>query len=147
MAIEQVMALKTDVIAILATGGGKTMIALIPTLLDGDVSIFVLPLISLITDYKRKLDAMGVAYEIFDGTLTPFNHSTNIILVSVDRCHSGAWRECILELCEYREVTRMFFDEAHLALTAINFRPALVELSKLRFIRMQFILLTATCPP
>ncbi|KAF9439426.1 hypothetical protein P691DRAFT_640134, partial [Macrolepiota fuliginosa MF-IS2] len=55
-----------DVVAILPTGGGKTMVPLISALLHPhSVSIFVLPFVSLVHDYERRLDSYGIGYTVF----------------------------------------------------------------------------------
>ena len=46
-----------DGLILMKTGSGKTMVALIPTVLDKKrITVLILPLKSLITDYKAKLD-------------------------------------------------------------------------------------------
>lgn len=123
------------------------MVALIPTLMDSDVSIIVAPLNSLITDYKRKLNAMQISFDHYTSKTEYLRSDVNIILVSVDMARTVGWKQKITELNARRDVTRLFFDEAHLVLVAAEYRPALTKLYELRIFDMQFILLTATAPP
>ena len=52
-AMAAVLERQTDVIVILPTGGGKSMLAIIPSLLEvNTTTVLVLPLNSLITDYE-----------------------------------------------------------------------------------------------
>jgi superfamily II DNA helicase RecQ len=147
-ATRAVQALITDVMVIMSTGGGKTMVPLIPTLVDGDITVFVLPLNSLIVDYKRKLKDMGVVFDHFDGTVPNIRPDAQVVLVSVDRAQTQKWYNALSALeATTGSVTRMVFDEAHLALTENDFRKTFTELSSLRSFRMQFVLLTGTCPP
>jgi superfamily II DNA helicase RecQ len=146
-AIKQVLKMSNDILLIMATGGGKTMVAIIPTLMDGNVSVIVLPLNSLITDYKRKFDAMGIKYDHYTSSTRTLRQDVHFILVSADMAMTASWKQCILDLNDHVEVTRLFFDEAHLPLLNRNFRAALSHLSDLRLFSMQFILLTGTAPP
>jgi superfamily II DNA helicase RecQ len=139
-----------DIIAIMATGAGKTMIALIPALLEerrSFVTVIVLPLRSLMTDYKRKLHDMSIGYEEFLGqTSARINGHHNIILVSADAAKSQHWITCLADLNERRRVRRIVFDELHLALTSSNFRPSLRDMDTLRSLDTQIIGLSGTIP-
>ncbi|KAF8803079.1 hypothetical protein BYT27DRAFT_7260412 [Phlegmacium glaucopus] len=146
-AIKEVLKMSDDILLVMATGGGKTMVAIIPTLIDGNVSVIVLPLNSLITDYKRKFDAMGILYDHYTSSTKALKQNVHFIFVSADMAKTASWKQCILDLNDHVEVTRLFFDEAHLPLLSNDFRAALNHLSDLRVLPMQFILLTATAPP
>ena len=59
---------KTDVMAMLKTSGGKSMLATIPTLMSTNTgTVVVLPLKSLVTDWRRKLDSMEIVYQEYQG--------------------------------------------------------------------------------
>lgn len=146
-AIHEVILLRNDMLVVMATGSGKTMVALIPTLMDGDVSVIVLPLNSLITDYKRKLEAMDVPYDHYTSSTRSLKQDINIVLVSADLAQTSGWRQAISNLNEAHDVTRLFFDEAHMPLSGQDFRKALNDLHRLRHLEVQFILLSGTVPP
>jgi superfamily II DNA helicase RecQ len=116
--------MSNDILLIMATGGGKTMVAMIPTLIDGNVSVIVLPLNLLITDYKRKFDIMGIKYDHYTSNTKALKQDVNFIFVSADMAKTTCWKECILDLNDRVEVTRLFFDEAHLPLLNHDFRAA-----------------------
>lgn len=146
-AIREVLKMTNDILLVMATGGGKTMVAIIPTLIDGDVSVIVLPLNSLITDYKRKFDSMGIKYDHYTSDTIALRQDVHFIFVSADMAKTSSWKQCILNLNDHVDVTRLFFDEAHLPLLNHDFRGALNNLSDLRVLSMQFVLLTGTAPP
>ena len=53
-AMMAVLQRETDVVAILPTGGGKSMLAIVPSLLETHMAtVLVVPLNSLIMDYER----------------------------------------------------------------------------------------------
>ncbi|KAI5980627.1 P-loop containing nucleoside triphosphate hydrolase protein, partial [Pisolithus albus] len=136
----------TDVIALLKTGGGKSMLAIIPALLNPLEGIVVtLPLKSLMDDWKRRLTDLGIPYQEY--THGPLKTDTNVILVSADRSMLPGWTQALAEVNEVMKVTRLVFDEAHLTLASQNFRPSMRRAAELRILPMQIILLSGTVPP
>ncbi|KAG6819759.1 hypothetical protein H0H93_008917 [Arthromyces matolae] len=146
----EVLKRKTDVCAFLRTGAGKTMLALIPaTVEDSGVTVVVLPLKSLVSDYKRKLTEMDIPFDHYTGR--PGHHVTgnrSLILVSADKARDTDWKQTISKI--YHDgvgVNRFVFDEAQLALTSEDFRPALRNIEEIRCIPVPIVVLSATVPP
>jgi ERCC4-related helicase len=148
-AIAQVYQREEDIIAITATGSGKTMVALLPTLLgkNNELALIVLPLISLITDYKRKLDAMQIPYDIYSTDKAYINPHAKFLLISADVTMSLKWPQFLVTLTDKYDVTRLIFDESHIPMTSTDYRRVMSLLDQLRIIPMQIVLLTGTCPP
>lgn len=149
-AVLAVMNHNTDVIAMLKTGGGKSMLAIVPAIISTNFGIvIVLPLKSLMTDWKRKLDAMDILHQEYNPSVNGgfLNPSINLVLVSADQASFPGWRTKIAEFNESLPITRMVFDEAHLPLLSDDFRSALAHVKELRQHSMQLILLSATIPP
>jgi superfamily II DNA helicase RecQ len=145
-----VLQLETDVLAIMNTGSGKTMLALIPALLEpGHASVIVLPLKSLMTDYKRRLDDHNISYEHFQGVKTKqLSGSNNLILVSADIARQSHWKHALATFDhQYMPVVRLIFDEGHFSLTSSDFRASLQNLFDLRSLPMQLVILSGTIPP
>ncbi|KAG2030099.1 P-loop containing nucleoside triphosphate hydrolase protein [Suillus americanus] len=88
---------------------------------------------------------MGVPFQVYDNS-HPLSSSVNLILVSADKARFKTWRQYLAELNEIFPVTRMVFDEAHLALLSDDFRVSLQDLHELRQFSMQLVLLTGTMP-
>jgi superfamily II DNA helicase RecQ len=148
-AIAQVYQREEDIIVITATGSGKTMVALLPTLLgkSNELSLIVLPLISLITDYKRKLDAMEISYDIYSPDKTYINSHAKFLLISADVTMSSKWPQFLTTLNDKYDISRLIFDESHIPMISTNYRRVMSLLDQLRIIPMQIVLLTGTCPP
>ncbi|KAG5335205.1 hypothetical protein C0989_001870 [Termitomyces sp. Mn162] len=147
-AVIAVLQLKQDVCAFLRTGAGKTMLAIIPALIEGgQVTVVILPLKSLISDYKRKLKQMKIPFEHYTGAeeeIITGNHA--LILVSADRSRTPGWRQTVARIHNTKKVNRFIFDEGQLALTDNDFRPALQHLEDVRTIPVQLVVLSATIP-
>lgn len=141
---------KTDVMALLRTGGGKSMLAIIPAImLPHEAIIVVLPLRSLLMDWEYKLMELKVDYQVFNPSLNlgQLNPQINLILVSADKAKFLTWHSAIADFHEITPVTCLVFDEAHLVLLSHNFWDSLKHVFKLRELAVQVILLTATLPP
>ena len=126
-----ILELKQDVLAIMATGSGKTMLAIIPALLEPNyVTIIILPFRSLMADLKRRLDEMDVPYEVYVGK--PLNGQANIVLVSADFSQFDSWKEHINNLNNQKPVVRQVYDEVHEPLVAQNYREAMRNVYRMR---------------
>jgi superfamily II DNA helicase RecQ len=145
-AVLAVLELKKDVLAIMRTGSGKSMLMILPTLLEeGQITVGILPLNSLIADYTRRLKDMGVGFELYEGRGCLLGQH-NLILVSADRVKTPMWRQALMELHQRRTVVRMVFDEAHFVFTASNFRQSLLNVHEVRILPVQLVILSGTIP-
>ena len=148
-AIAQIYQREQDVVVITATGSGKTMIAILPTLLgaDNELALIILPLISLVTDYKRKFMAMNIPFDIYDSQKTHIQHGAKFLFIPADVTRSSKWPEFLTNLADIYDLVRLIFDESHIPMISTDYRKVMTFLDELRIIPMQFVLLTATCPP
>lgn len=146
-AIQAVLDRQRDVIAILPTNAGKSMVALIPPLVErSGVTVVVLPLLILIMDFERKLKGMGIPFHTFTGQARiHLDRGCNLILISADRLKTNPWLQALAILHHQRPVTRVIVDEAHIPLLSEGFRPALRSMSDVRAtLAFQLVLLTAS---
>ena len=148
-AIITVLNTTRDVLAILTTGSGKSMLPLIPAILEHNlVTVLILPLKSLIIDYKRKLDQMGVPYLHYNGRDTPRGHcSANLVIVSVDMAREDHWIQWIAELDTNKHIQRFCFDEGHYPLTDANFRSSVRNIYTVRSLARQLVVFSGTISP
>lgn len=140
---------RTDVLAIIKTGWGKSMLPIIPAMMeDKRTTVIVLPLRSLMDDYCHKLQHMGVPFEHFHKDNLHLRGEHNLVLVSADYAKSSEYLQAIAIVNESRPVTRVCFDEGHFAYISDNFRQkALSQLYDLRqFPDVQLMVLSGTVP-
>ncbi|KZP18977.1 P-loop containing nucleoside triphosphate hydrolase protein, partial [Athelia psychrophila] len=141
--------MRSDVLAILPTNGGKSMAYIVPSIVEGGYTAAVIPLKSLMADTERKLRDMGVDFEKYRKGQS-IGGEAKLILVSIENARTPEWRKAISELDNRvpdTRVSRIVIDEAHFAFTASDFRDALRNLKEMRTHSMQFVLLSATIPP
>ena len=142
-----VLQCQKDIIVILPTGGGKSMLAIVPSLLEVDrFTVLVLPLNSLIMDYERRLTSMDVPYQIYQAD-KQLNLRDNLVFISADKSQTASWRTALAELVHFKQIARIVVDEAHIPLIAKGYRKTLEHFYNIRSVPAQLVLLSATLPP
>lgn len=124
-------------IVVLPTGSGKTLCFLVPAMLLPGLTIVVYPLLALIDDQRRRMEAAGIACDVLKGR-QPRGERATIL----KRARSGATR-CILTNPETLqgervrralasvEVSHLVLDEAHcVSEWGDTFRPAYLTLGE-----------------
>ncbi|KAI5980514.1 hypothetical protein EDD15DRAFT_2188573, partial [Pisolithus albus] len=136
-----------DVIVILPTGGGKSMLAIVPSMMEVNMAtILILPLNSLIMDYERRLTAMRVPYQVYKSG-QQLNLQDNLVIVSADKSQMPHWRSSLADLRRRKEIARIIVDEAHIPLIAKGYRRSLENFYEVRSEPVPLVLLSATLPP
>lgn len=155
-AIIQSVIENNNTIALLPTGGGKSVCYQIPTLLSDGVCIVITPLIALMQDQIYHLENKGIKAVLLSSQL-----STNEINVIFDNLHFGNYKflylspeklqsEFIQEKIKHLPVSLVAIDEAHcISEWGHDFRPSYLKIEILKELHPQvpFIALTATATP
>jgi len=144
---------KKDVIALLPTGGGKSICFQLPAMMREGVCLVISPLISLIQDQVENLKKRGIkATSIQSGV------SENEILILFDNIKFGNYKflyisperlqsSLIQEKIKQLKISFVAVDEAHcISEWGHDFRPAFRNITILRTLipELHFIALTAT---
>lgn len=146
-AMQAVLECQKDVVVILPTGGGKSMLAIVPSLMDKNmVTVLVLPLNSLIMDYERCLAAMHVPHQVYQSH-KDLDSQNNLVIVSADKSLTSHWRTALSDLGRRKPIARIVIDEAHIPLVAKGYRKSLQHFDQVRSESVQLVLLSATLPP
>lgn len=144
---------KKDVLALLPTGGGKSMCFQVPAMVRDGICIVVSPLIALIQNQVNNLKKRGIKAIALTGGI-PFDEVNNLL----DNCMFGNYKflylsperlqqEVVLNRIQQMNVNLIAIDEAHcISQWGHDFRPAYLECSKLRALLPEtpMIALTAT---
>jgi len=142
-----------DVLALLPTGGGKSVCYQIPALIKEGICVVVSPLIALIHDQVANLKEKGVKAIALTGGI-PFEEVIDLL----DNCLYGNYKflylsperlqqQMILERIEQMNINLVAIDEAHcISQWGNDFRPAYLNCSVLRELKpgIPIIALTAT---
>ena len=150
--IEAILAQK-DTIALLPTGGGKSICFQVPALIKEGICLVISPLIALMQDQVNQLKSRGIKAHLIpsgatqDEIITLFDNlkfgKSKFLYISPERLQSRIIQQKITEL----EVNLIAIDEAHcISEWGHDFRPAFRNISELKvlFPKTPFIALTAT---
>ncbi|WP_395344464.1 DNA helicase RecQ [Ningiella sp. W23] len=145
-----------NTLAIMPTGGGKSLCYQIPALMFDGLTIVISPLISLMQDQVRQLDELNVPACFLNSTLSPqeYNHNvkgiksgqTKLVFLAPETALQAA----ILDILQSVQVSCIAIDEAHcISEWGHEFRPEYRQLHTLveRFDGAVCVALTATATP
>ena len=145
-----------DTIALLPTGGGKSVCYQIPALALEGIAIVVSPLIALMKDQVLNLQekgikalaiTSGIRYSDLDALLDNCIYGNyKLLYVSPERLQ----QELVIERIKQMNVSLIAVDEAHcISQWGHDFRPAYCKIARLREIKPNapIIALTATATP
>ncbi|MFK0572390.1 DNA helicase RecQ [Endozoicomonas sp.] len=147
---------RQDTLAIMPTGGGKSVCYQIPALILPGLTLVISPLISLMEDQVNQLLALGIPAALLNSTLSSSEYHDTI-----GRVHSGAVKllymapetlmlERTRHLLNSVNVDCLTIDEAHcISEWGHDFRPEYRQLAEVRrsFPAAVCIALTATATP
>lgn len=145
-----------DVLALLPTGGGKSICFQVPALALDGICIVVSPLIALMKDQVANLQSRGIkAIALYSGM------RKNEIDVALDNCVYGDVKflylsperldsDVFLARFEKMKVSFIAVDEAHcISQWGYDFRPAYLKIANIRVVKPELAVmaLTATATP
>ena len=144
-----------DVLAILPTGGGKSVCFQVPAMMREGIAIVVTPLIALMKDQVQNLAARGIKALCVNAGMSrrevelALNNAAygdfKFLYVSPERIGTQMFRSYLQEM----NVNFIVVDEAHcISQWGYDFRPDYLQIGKLReLVDAPIIALTATATP
>lgn len=145
-----------DTLALLSTGGGKSICFQVPGMCFEGLTIVITPLIALMKDQSERLKRLGIPSEAIYSGMSPreadlaLNHVIHglakFLYVSPERLSSEYFRDVLRNL----KVSLIVVDEAHcISQWGYDFRPPYLRISEIRplFPAVPILALTATATP
>ena len=144
-----------DVLAILPTGGGKSVCFQVPAMMKEGVALVVTPLIALMKDQVQNLEARGIKALAIHAGMNRFQVDTALnnaaygdfkfLYLSPERLGTALFQSYI----DILNVSYIVVDEAHcISQWGYDFRPDYLQIGKLRErFDAPVIALTATATP
>ena len=149
-----------DVLALLPTGGGKSICFQIPALIKDGLCIVISPLIALMKDQVAHLNQLGISAEAIHSGISSrqldhlldnaSNSDLKFLYCSPERLKTELFQERIRKVIATRGVSYLVVDEAHcISQWGYDFRPAYLEIVNFRELLegVPIIALTATATP
>src|SRR3954470_12490698 len=144
-----------DTLAVLPTGGGKSICYQVPALVRDGLTLVISPLISLMKDQVDRLESRGVAATFLNSTLSPDETTRRLaraVRGELKLLYIAPERYEAPDLCRVlsNAVTLVAVDEAHcISEWGHDFRPSFRRIADInvRFGAPQVVALTATATP
>ncbi|KYG81984.1 ATP-dependent DNA helicase RecQ [Roseivirga ehrenbergii] len=132
-----------DVLALLPTGGGKSICFQVPALVNDGLCVVISPLIALMKDQVYQLKRRGITAESLHAGMSKreidfaldncVNADIKFLYVSPERLKTELFQERIKIVRDTRGVNLIAVDEAHcISQWGYDFRPAYLEIAAIR---------------
>ena len=145
-----------DTLAILPTGGGKSICFQVPALMKDGICLVISPLVALMKDQVANLQARNIKAIALTGGIR-----SEEMIDLLDNCQFGNYKflylsperlqsDWILDRIKNLPINLIAIDEAHcVSQWGHDFRPAYLKISDLKkhFQKVPFLALTATATP
>jgi superfamily II DNA or RNA helicase len=136
----------SPVVAVMPTGGGKSMLFMLPAFAAGGLTVVVVPLLALRGDMQRRCHALGISCVEWESRRPP--DEASIVLVTPESALSVDFGQFLNRQRSFHRLDRIVIDECHIMLNrSTQYRPQMQRLGQLIQHGTQMVFLTATLPP
>jgi superfamily II DNA helicase RecQ len=136
---------ESPVVSVMATGGGKSMLFMLPAWAEQDgLTVVVVPLVALREDMQRRCNDLNIKCAAWDWRRPP--EDATIVLVTPESAVTTSFEAFLGRAQVTKRLDRIVIDECHVVLET-RFRPALQKLDEMTGAGVPMLLLTATLPP
>ncbi len=149
-----------DVLALLPTGGGKSLCYQLPALVREGLVIVISPLVALMEDQVLHLHRLGIAAACIHAGIDSVqkretirslkNGSLRLLYLSPERLRSDIYREILNDQANQKKIVALAVDEAHcISAWGHDFRPDYRKIGEIRSLcpGVPMVALSATAAP
>jgi hypothetical protein len=145
LAVTLVLENKFDLLVVMPTGHGKSVVFMIQLIVTARTVIVVVPLTILISGHEADATQAGLRHATYSTDTITFDDPPSILFVSVERAATPRFVEFAHTLNHLQKLHCIVVDEAHLLL--LDFRPVMKRLLPLWAVGCQLVALTASLSP
>lgn len=145
-ALQVIMQQKSPVVVIMGTGGGKSMLFMLPARCSTGLTVVVVPLVSLRDDLTDRCRRAGIDCVEWDARRP--HEWAQVMMVTPEAAVREAFAEFLNRQQAEGRLDRVVVDECHVVLDSRGgWRKDILELRKLVKFETQLVYLTATLMP
>lgn len=138
-----------DLLVILPTGGGKSLVFQLPVFMERKmVTVVIIPFVALLEEMKEKCEKLGLDAQIWTDEIgLDLLESSGLIFVGIEHAVRPSFQQLLVQLEGSKRLSRLVFDECHTIYSQKSFRPIMRRLGSLiRCVSVPVILLSASLP-
>lgn len=136
----------SPIVAVMPTGGGKSLLFQLPAWISKGLTVVVVPLIALRKELQRRCTSLGISCTEWESHHPP--DEASIVLVTPESALTDIFRTFLNRQVTLHRLDRIVVDECHMVLNnSHTFRPELAQIGRLQQMNVQTVFLTATLPP
>jgi len=121
----------SDLLVILPTGGGKTLVYLLPIFIERDMTtVVVVPFVALVDQVEEQCKGVGLSCQIWEKEGFS-SGKTQVIIVGVENAILAEFHNVLIQLESTNRLARIVIDECHTLVSQRDFRPIMRRLGGL----------------
>jgi superfamily II helicase len=138
-AVQLAMQGSEDILVILPTGAGKSVVFMAPAWAEkGKTTVVIVPFVALINEMEERCKELDLSCYIWGDSGTAPMAMAQVVLVSVHNAITPEFQQFLVRLEGSKKLARLVIDETHNVLTQRNFRGVMRRLpSCIRSIRVE----------
>ena len=149
LAVRLALQKRSDVLVILPTGGGKSLVFQLAASIESTLTtVLIIPFVALLDEMAERCSDMGLQTTIYQPGKDLRTARSQIIIAGAEHAVSSDFQLLLVQLESSKQLSRIVIDECHTLITQLSFRPIMRRMGSLvRCVDCQILLLTATLPP
>ena len=136
---------KTDLLVALPTGSGKSIVPMLTAKITNKTFAIVVPFISLLEDWERRLKAANLIHTVFKANMQTF-YNTPIILTTTDIAIREEFADAVGRSFVNGTFSRLVFDKVHEILVSNDFWACMQIIWKICRLPFPIIGMSGTIP-
>jgi ATP-dependent DNA helicase RecQ len=147
-AVKEALKRESDILVILPTGGGKSLVYQLPAHMEQDMTtVVIVPFAALVNQVKESCKELSLSCQVWrNGGDSSGN--AQVIVTGAEHASTPEFEDVLIQLESTNRLSRIVIDECHTLIQHREFRPVIRRMGGLvRGVSVPLVALTATCTP